>query len=96
MERIWASIRERIDSLEARRASRLEWSRAADESRDITDLASLRATLVRNELPSAETQRIEALFRSSRRTVEYVFEGDFHALVFFDSADRAMHVVKWA
>ena len=96
MERIWASIRERIDSLEARRASHVEWSRAADESRDITDLASLRSTLAPAKLSSAETQRIEALFRSSRRTVEYGFEGDFHALVFFDSADRAMHVVKWA
>jgi hypothetical protein len=43
----------------------------------------------------AEKEELPAAFKKSSRVIEFGFEGDYHALVFFDEAGKSWKVIKW-
>ncbi|HYF36231.1 MAG TPA: hypothetical protein VD994_13135 [Prosthecobacter sp.] len=94
MPQIWAGIVEGILTLERRRAPRPEW-RAAAEFEEVVrsrkDLEKVVDGLALDDLTEVEAV---ALYQRSRLVAHYGFEGNFHALVFFDGRGRALKVLR--
>lgn len=92
MTSIWNDYGTKIDSLAKSGTSIKAWRDLPPESEKVIGSeGELRQLLSRYE--SLSTERIDhycRLFKRSTRTVNYGFELDFHALVFFDSDDRTI------
>ena len=91
----WAAIHSKIDRLENSHATPAEWTKAADGSEKITRISQLHTTLTTLLLDASEQRQLDKLFRTSARTIHFGFECNYHALVFFDSNDRPVRILKW-
>jgi len=94
MPGIWSSIRADIVRLEAKHAPKHEWNEATSESSKITSIQSLLET-VPPDIAENDGSAIADLFSKSSEVVHYGFEGDYHAVVFFDVSKRPIKVLKW-
>lgn len=94
MPAIWSGIRADIDKLEATHAPKTDWDKSAAEKIRITSIAKL-PEVIPPPLSESEADEMSNQFRASALTVQYGFDCDFHALVFFDTEMKTRKVIKW-
>jgi len=98
MEGAWAGIRDGINKLDKDHASEDEWRKASEPhpGPDVVVTIAVLNELTKNlGLTEAERSELTAAFNKSSRVVHFGFECDYHALVFFDDAERAWKVIKY-
>lgn len=96
MPDIWAAVRNEIDMLERTGAPLLKWKEACGSSEQISTVLRLHEITKPVRLESEqERTELDQLFSSNPDTYHFGFEGNFHALVFFDASHRPIKVVKW-
>ena len=91
----WTHVVNRINQLDEKKASKEEWASAATTAHPIADrrdLGEILAPLKQNE---NDHRSCQVRYLQSAEAVSYGFEGDHHALVFFDESSKATHVMKW-
>lgn len=92
---IWATIRNEIEVLETKQAAPDQWARKAESSERIFNKEQLTHTVAHLTLPVPEKERLLMYLSSSTQAIHYGFEGNYHALVFFDAQNKPSHVLKW-
>lgn len=95
MPDIWAGIRSKIDDLETLRAPASTWSQVADEETPVVSDKQLTGILQLASFSQPEVLAAQSTFNRCAKTVLFGFEGNYHALVFFQSAGVAHSVIKW-
>ncbi len=92
---IWNQIASTIDNLEASKATPDKWAANAEHSEEVHTEQQMSLLIARMAMPADERAALVRIYKSSDKVVHYGFEGDFHALVFFDDQSKAQRVVKW-
>lgn len=90
MPAIWRGVCEGIDDREKRHASYEEWRSDAESHERLESYQALMSALPAG-YPAAGLAKS---FASSSKVIKFGFEGNFHAIVFFDSNGRSWKVIK--
>tara|TARA_R110002049_G_scaffold160606_1_gene325581 strand:- start:551 stop:937 length:387 start_codon:yes stop_codon:yes gene_type:complete len=95
MEFVWESIRGEINHLEASHATLKDWRQAAGEEQQLNTADETRAFLEGTGLSSNDIDHATSSFSTAAKVIHFGFDCNYHALVFFDQADRASFVINW-
>ncbi len=96
MDAAWSRIREGISKLENEHAPEIEWRKASEpQSSVVASVSDLQDQTKSLEITDSERELLRAAFKRSSRVIHFGFEGNFHALVFFDAAGKSWKVTKW-
>lgn len=95
MPGIWAGTVAGIEDLQLRRATIPEWEASAADSKVVGSIGELKEVLARVPLAEREMSGLVAEFAAAVKVLHFGFEGNFHALVYFDQSGRAYRTVKW-
>jgi hypothetical protein len=97
MPELWASTVAKMNLLKQIKATRIQWTKAANEASSIKTLAQLHDAIGTTGGTTAEADQslrdqLEDLFRTSHRTILFSWECDYNELVFFDAEGRQRYV----
>jgi hypothetical protein len=96
MDAGWSRIRDRIDKLGDEHAHEADWRKASEpQSEVVSSISDLHEQTKDLEITAAEREVLPAAFNKSSRVVNFGFECNYHALVFFDQAGKCWKVIKW-
>ena len=95
MPGIWAETVAGIDDLQLRGATIPEWRASAADSEVIGSIGELKEVLASVPLADGEWIGLVADFNAAAKVLHFGFEGNFHALVYFDQNGRAYRTLKW-
>lgn len=95
MPSIWQGIRTDIDALEKSKASPLQWEKQSESVEHILDDRQLSQLTAHLSLVESEQTALQWYRSTAAQTIHYGFEGNHHALVFFDLHNKPSHVLKW-
>jgi hypothetical protein len=92
----WAGVRNEIDTLERTGAPLSKWKAASGSTERVSTILRLHEITKPLKLGSElEKSELDRLFSIAPDSYHFGFEGNFHALVFFDPSHQPIKVVKW-
>lgn len=95
MPAIWDSTRNEIVRLKEAKATASQWKEKAESSEKVVSKKALAQLTHDVDLTDAERASLLKQHQNSAQTVHYGFEGNFHALVFFNSQGSAQNTLLW-
>lgn len=96
MDTAWSGIRDGINKLEDQHANEDGWRKASEPPPEvISSISDLHERTKHLEITVTEREGLPAAFNRSSRVIHFGFEGNFHALVFFDESGKSWKVIKW-
>lgn len=96
MDAAWSRIRDGINKLGDQHANENDWRKASEpEPKVIRSMADLHEQTMELEITASEREELPAAFNKSSRVIQFGFECNYHALVFFDEARSSWKVIKW-
>lgn len=93
---LWADVRNEIERLERSGAPLSKWKESSESNERVTTILRLHEITESIKFKSEpEKRKFDQLYSSGPETYHFGFEGNFHALVFFDASQNPMEVLKW-
>jgi hypothetical protein len=96
MDAAWSKIRDGIAKLEDEHAHENDWRKASEPQPElVSSISALQVHTKDLEIAASERVGLPAAFNKSSRVIQFGFECNYHALVFFDESGKSWKVIKW-